>query len=266
MKRNDLVKRALSGIVLVAVIVGCVLLSPYARAVLFTVMAGGGLLEFLRLAGTRKGVRPLPLYAVCMSAAVMAVAFLHAEGSAAGLLPLLGVALVFLVRGAAQLYVRDADPFPTLGAEAFGLFYTTFPMALLLYLPEQAVLFLLIVIWLNDVGAYLVGSAFGKRPLFPRISPKKSWEGFFGGLAAAGLFSALTGYYLFGAWGPWLALGLVTAAAGVFGDLFESLFKRTAGVKDSGSLIPGHGGFLDRFDALFFAAPFFFALYYLLFR
>lgn len=128
------------------------------------------------------------------------------------------------------------------------------------------VIVLLTLVWGNDVGAYLVGSAIGKHPMAPSISPKKSWEGFFGGL----LFSisiALVwwGLYFQGLTTPtdsttttkllWAGLGFVGAVGAVIGDLVESKFKRWIGVKDSGNIIPGHGGMLDRFDALFFAVP-----------
>lgn len=128
------------------------------------------------------------------------------------------------------------------------------------------VIVLLTLVWGNDVGAYLVGSAIGKHPMAPSISPKKSWEGFFGGL----LFSisiALVwwGLYFQGLTTPtdsstttkllWAGLGLVAGVGAVVGDLVESKFKRWIGVKDSGNIIPGHGGMLDRFDALFFAVP-----------
>lgn len=118
------------------------------------------------------------------------------------------------------------------------------------------ILALFVLIWLNDTGAYLIGSMLGKHRLFARISPKKSWEGFFGGLAVAVL-----GSQLLAALDPlyshlqWMGLAIVVVAFGTWGDLIESLLKRTIGVKDSGNLLPGHGGMLDRFDSLLLAAP-----------
>ena len=113
--------------------------------------------------------------------------------------------------------------------------------------------------------------AFGRHPLFPRHSPKKSWEGFFGGLLGALCVGGAIAYFAWGgvAWPLWLGLSLVISVTGVAGDLVESMFKRTAGVKDSGNLIPGHGGVLDRFDAVLVSAPFVFAyvsIYFLCFR
>ena len=134
------------------------------------------------------------------------------------------------------------------------MLYVAVPLSLLLYVPvlagdgvwrPETVLCYIFIIWANDVFAYLVGMTFGRHRLCERLSPKKSWEGFFGGLAGA------------------VATALVASLSGVAGDLVESMFKREAGVKDSGQVIPGHGGVLDRFDALLLSAPYVF-LYLLL--
>ena len=114
------------------------------------------------------------------------------------------------------------------------------------------------IIWANDVCAYLIGMTLGRHPLCERLSPKKTREGFLGGLAGAvGTGLAAARFLDADPW-HWAGLALVAAVAGVLGDLVESLFKRSAGVKDSGGAIPGHGGVLDRFDALLLAAPFVF--------
>ena len=143
-------------------------------------------------------------------------------------------------------------------------------MAMLFFIPQLlvgkwsawAMLAFVSIIWVNDIFAYMVGISIGKHRLCERISPKKSWEGFFGGLVASVGFAVLFGYYLGGNLVVWAGLGLVTALTGVAGDLVESMMKREADVKDSGKMMPGHGGFLDRFDALFLAVPF--AMIYLI--
>ena len=119
------------------------------------------------------------------------------------------------------------------------------------------------IIWANDVFAYLVGMTFGRHRLCERLSPKKSWEGFFGGLAGAVATGLAAAYALDTNYWVWGGLALVASLSGVAGDLVESMFKREAGVKDSGQVIPGHGGVLDRFDALLLSAPYVF-LYLLL--
>ena len=117
-------------------------------------------------------------------------------------------------------------------------------------------LFYLFIVWANDVFAYLVGVTMGKHRLCERISPKKSWEGFFGGILGAIGVGALGAYFLDGRYEIWISLAAIIAITGVLGDLVESMFKREAGVKDSGNIMPGHGGVLDRFDALLVSAPF----------
>ena len=127
----------------------------------------------------------------------------------------------------------------------------------------ETVLCYIFIIWANDVFAYLVGMTFGRHRLCERLSPKKSWEGFFGGIAGAVVLGLVAARVMDGSCWVWAGLALVAAATGVLGDLVESMFKRAAGVKDSGNLIPGHGGVLDRFDAMLLSAPFVFV--YMLF-
>lgn len=151
-----------------------------------------------------------------------------------------------------------------------GALYIIIPILLVMTMDPRMVVTFLTVVWLNDVGAYIIGSAIGKHRMAPKISPKKSWEGFFGGLLFA-IVAALVWYLLL--WSDpqrsiaplfqdtniqislWLLFGLAVGIAAVLGDLIESKLKRVIGVKDSGNLIPGHGGMLDRFDATLLAAP-----------
>jgi phosphatidate cytidylyltransferase len=118
------------------------------------------------------------------------------------------------------------------------------------------------IIWANDVFAYLVGVAFGRHRMAERISPKKSWEGFVGGIIGAVAVAVGASFLLGGNPCVWGGLAVIVAVTGVAGDFVESLFKRSVGVKDSGAVIPGHGGVLDRFDALFISVPY--AFVYLL--
>jgi phosphatidate cytidylyltransferase len=121
----------------------------------------------------------------------------------------------------------------------------------------------LFILWASDTGAYFAGTFFGRRKLFERISPKKSWEGFFGGAALALVFTIALPYF-FPAIGQestltllnWIIIGVLIIIGGTFGDLVESLLKRSIEIKDSGDSLPGHGGFLDRFDGLLISAPF----------
>lgn len=152
--------------------------------------------------------------------------------------------------------------------DAIGLLYIGQAIAIVMTMQAEwiYVVLLLTLVWSNDVGAYLVGSAIGRHPMVPKISPKKSWEGFAGGvLFAVAVALVWWSLYFQGLVEPiddtvltkviWAGLGLVAALGAVAGDLVESKFKRWLGIKDSGRIIPGHGGMLDRFDALFFAVP-----------
>ncbi|MBK6996891.1 MAG: phosphatidate cytidylyltransferase [Lewinellaceae bacterium] len=168
---------------------------------------------------------------------------------------------------AAELFLRSKTPFQNVAVYALGFVYVCFPFIFLNwiayassptdYAPNR-VLGLLLLVWTNDTGAYLTGKQFGKHKLLERISPKKTWEGTLGGavftvLIAWGLSFLIKDFTL----PQWLALSLVAAIGSNIGDLVESMLKRSVGVKDSGSFMPGHGGFLDRFDAFIFCLPFF---------
>lgn len=181
--------------------------------------------------------------------------------------PFLAVALlpaVFGLLATVELFLAGRTPFPNLGIYFLSVFYLAVPLILLLmiaygeqYYPNR-VLALLLLVWTNDTGAYLFGKKWGKTKLFERISPNKTWEGTLGGaffaiLISWGLSFLIHDFTLF----QWLALSVVAAIGSNVGDLVESMLKRSVGVKDSGSIMPGHGGILDRFDAFIFCLPFY---------
>jgi phosphatidate cytidylyltransferase len=168
-----------------------------------------------------------------------------------------------------ELYLKKATPFRDIAYTVIGLIYVALPFSLLNYMVHQnmyvtsyeptVLLGMIFMIWANDTGAYLTGKLFGKRKLFERISPKKTWEGAFGG----GLLALLTAYlvslyYKNLAPEHWYAIAAIVVVAGNYGDLIESLYKRSKNIKDSGTLLPGHGGILDRFDSLLYSIPFVF--------
>lgn len=174
-----------------------------------------------------------------------------------------------LILFVSRLYIKRIDPIREWAYSALGQIYIALPLGLLnviafqpnfmgsqVYTPAILLAFF-VFIWANDSGAYLVGVCIGKHKLFPRISPKKSWEGFWGGvvftLAAAYLFSYFYPNML--TYPEWFGLALVVSVFATWGDLCESVIKRQLDLKDSGGLFPGHGGMLDRFDSTFMAAP-----------
>lgn len=169
--------------------------------------------------------------------------------------------LIFLVK----LYKKnDNNPFLSIALFYLGLTYVVLPFALMNVVVHyhgdynyEILLGLMLIIWASDTGAYFAGIRFGKRKLFERISPKKSWEGAIGGALTAVAFSVLISRYSTGlAMWQWVSIALIVVIAGTYGDLVESMFKRSIQIKDSGTSIPGHGGFLDRFDSLILAVPF----------
>ena len=145
-----------------------------------------------------------------------------------------------------------------------GIFYVALPFALLNVVVfedgaynYEVILGSLLILWASDTGAYFAGTRFGKRKLFERISPKKSWEGFVGGAVLALAFVVGLSQFLHSlSTVQWVVVGILIIVGGTFGDLIESLLKRSIEIKDSGDSLPGHGGFLDRFDGLLIAAPF----------
>ena len=277
-KLKELAVRTASGVVLLLLFVGALVWSKWSAGALFAVILVGGLLEFYRLC-RKKGVQPMSSVGVATSLAIFALAFavFNQWGSPATettarvvLGALLYVMLIVPTTFVCELWRKSATPIANIATTFMGIIYVALPMAMLLFIPQMlvgkwsawAMMAFVSIIWVNDICAYLVGVSIGKHRLCERISPKKSWEGFFGGLVGAVGFAMLFGHLLGGNLVVWGGLGLVVALAGVAGDLVESLIKREVDVKDSGSMMPGHGGFLDRFDALFIATPF--ALFYLI--
>ncbi|MEY3243540.1 MAG: hypothetical protein RIR11_4979 [Bacteroidota bacterium] len=163
-----------------------------------------------------------------------------------------------------ELLLASEKPFTNMGHFLLGLVYVGIPLALLIdiamvddqYTPLR-VLGILGLNWINDTFAYLTGSLIGKTPFFPRISPKKTWEGTLGGIFFTVIIAWGISYYL-NVYTPnqWVAIAASVAIFGTLGDLIESMLKRSVGVKDSGNIMPGHGGFLDRFDSFVFLLPF----------
>ena len=277
-KFKNLVVRTVSGVVLLLVVVGALLWSKWSAGALFAVIMLGGLVEFYRLC-RKKGVEPMSSVGVATSLAIFGLAFavfLQWGTPATDLTgrivlgALLYMMLIVPTAFVCELWRKSPTPIANIATTFMGIIYVALPMAMVLFIPQLlvgewsglAMLAFIGIIWVNDIFAYLVGVTLGKHRLCERISPKKSWEGFFGGLIGAVGASVLFGHLFGGNLLVWGGLGLVTALAGVAGDLVESLMKREVGVKDSGAMMPGHGGFLDRFDALFLAVPF--AFFYLM--
>lgn len=264
---KNLIIRALTGIIFVAVLIGAIISHPHTFFILFTVITGLSLWEFYGLVKHEEETH-LKRALNCLGGMYLfAATFFYANELLGGsvFIPYL---LFLLYTFTAELYYKAPNPinnwaFTILGqVYCAGSFAMLNPIAAIPATPGEMaytplfVLALFAFIWLNDTGAYLVGSLFGKHRLFERISPKKSWEGFYGGLVAA-----LAASQAFAWFDPevgrlnWLGLSATIVVFGTWGDLVESLLKRTLKVKDSGNILPGHGGMLDRFDSAMMAIP-----------
>jgi phosphatidate cytidylyltransferase len=265
---KNLLTRSISGAVYVALISLSILLSPYTYALLFAIITGLTLWEFYSILEKNEEAR------IDKPMATFGGIYLFVSGFFwfAGILPVKYIALWFiiliylLIR---ELYSKEEHAVRNIAYTFLGQVYIALPFMLLSrlgfpndllagghYSPVLLMSFFAFI-WISDTGAYVVGINFGKHRLLERISPKKSWEGFFGGVVFAvttsivisNVFPEYLNNY------QWIGFALITAIFGTWGDLVESMIKRSLHIKDSGKIIPGHGGMLDRFDSSILAAP-----------
>lgn len=270
---NSLLKRCISGVVYLILLVGCILWCKYSFLAIMLLFCGVMLHEFMTMTmGDRYRFSQcltiftgLSFFALVW--AVRAFTVVTAEFIFLSLIPLITVMVN-------SLYVKDKTDFGKFANVYTALMYIAIPLSInisLVMTPDGdysgwMLLAFFIIIWVSDIGAYVFGMALGQKygsKLFPSISPKKSWIGFWGGFAlavAASLTMYFTGFWQFAGlpdmtWYHALALSVIMNVTGVYGDLFESQWKRHYAVKDSGNIIPGHGGLLDRLDSTLFAVP-----------
>lgn len=268
-KYNNLTQRLITAIIGAAAIIFCIAYSEWTYFTIFFAICLLTLLEFYALTGL-DGMLPQKTFGTISGMIIFSLSFFIERGDISYryyflIFPM--VSCVYMIK----LYKKfERKPFTNIAFTFLGLFYVAVPFALLNIAAYengvynfQIMFGCLFILWASDTGAYFAGTLFGKRKLFERISPKKSWEGFAGGAALAlafayglpyffewvGVMSFLTPQY-------WMIIGAIIIIGGTFGDLVESLLKRSIEIKDSGDSLPGHGGFLDRFDGLLISAPF----------
>lgn len=264
-KIKDILIRAASGVVMLAIMLTAILLSKWSFAILLVAITAGVTWEHLRLS-EHCGAQPQKLLA--MALAVSTTVPFALVNNVAGDVEWWILMMTFLIMIATlvvlfvELFRASETPIQNVGATLLPIFQVAMPIGMLALLPTMGegynawrVVAFFSIIWANDVFAFLVGITLGRHRLCERISPKKSWEGFFGGIVAATGTALLAAHLLGENMAVWAGLGFITALAAVAGDLIESMFKRSAGVKDSGAIMPGHGGWFDRFDAVLTAAP-----------
>lgn len=264
---KNIFTRALSGSIYVALIVAALLLpSPYMFIGLFALFIVLGTVELHHLVDNKASVIANKRTAIaldCIGGLALFTTFWGLNFNPSGSVTQVAIAaylLYFALRMILQLYMKSDNALQSLADSALTQVYVALPLSLLNILYDEGVLLaIFILIWLNDTGAFCVGSMLGKHRLFERISPKKSWEGFWGGMAFC-IIAGVVFYFCGGTFGnlklaEWIMLGICVSAFSTWGDLAESLLKRTLKVKDSGHLIPGHGGILDRIDSLLLVAP-----------
>ena len=269
---SELLRRTLTGVFIVLFVLGGFWLHPVSFFVTGLIILAGTQYEYYLIMKTA-GIKPQVILGMVTGAVMYSVASLIAAGYLGnkGLLLLIPVITLIMIT---ELYRKQEKPFDSLAHTLFPLIYTAIPFSLfpfsafsnsglqpviavdnLVFSPGIIIGFFLLL-WANDTGAYLVGITMGRHRLLERISPKKSWEGFFGGMA----ISILAAFFLSSwlgvtdTWG-WMVISVIISVAGTFGDLIESMLKRSHGVKDSGNIMPGHGGFLDRFDSVIISFP-----------
>jgi len=272
---NNFFTRAITGTVYVAVLICSVLFfQPYAFAVLMLALVIIGVNEFYTLLPAEK-YQPNRILGIAFSIILFGITFLYSINQVPAkyfwlLLPV--SSLVFLT----ELFRKKEAPFQNIALTLLAIIYIALPFSLLYqsgFLANrgvagfnyQFILGFFFLLWTSDTGAYLVGISIGKHPMFPRVSPKKSWEGLAGGVFLTMAVAHVISLYFHSlSRTDWLVIAVIIAIFGVLGDLIESLLKRSLQVKDSGNILPGHGGILDRFDSVIFSIPLIFA-YFMIF-
>lgn len=268
--KSNFTQRAVTGVIFVGVLVGCILGGPISFSLLFALITALTIHEFGTIVSKQPDVeinKP-----ICMLAGVFlffGFAYLGVmPGQTEILIPYLFLLIYLLV---SELYLKKKNPLNNWAYTMMSQVYIALSFSMLNVLAYHSTgssspnsvqynpilpLSIFIFTWINDTGAYCTGMLFGKHRLFERISPKKSWEGSIGGGAFSIIAAILMAHFFpFMSIGVWIGLALTVVVFGTWGDLTESLLKRTLGIKDSGNILPGHGGMLDRFDSTLMAVP-----------
>jgi len=262
---NSFASRASSAFFFVLIMIAGITQHRFSFFLIHLIIAAGCLYEFYKVSESRRaddsrfGSRYLPI-GITAGLLLYSLSFLSGKAMPGADLLVFFPAVLFALF-ALELFGHSANPFQQAAWNILAQVYVTLPLMLANRIEREegpwVLMGIIAIIWLNDSMAYAAGSLFGKRPFFQRLSPKKTLEGFLGGTLLTMLLCMLLPQIVPAlSMSQWMLMAMVVAPAGTMGDLMESALKRSAGVKDSGFLMPGHGGFLDRFDAYLFALPF----------
>ncbi len=263
-KYSNLVQRSITSLVGAVLILAALIYSDLTYFLIFAVILGMSQMEFYKLSGL-DGMLPLKTFGTILGLLIFALTFLVEKERLPHEYLFLIFPLVYLTFFIKLYKKTDKKPFTGVAYTYLGIFYVAIPFSLLNFAVfsldsvyhYEIPMGCLLILWASDTGAYFAGTRFGKTKLFERVSPKKSWEGFLGGaFSAIAVAFVLSQYFVVLEDWKWLVIAGIIIIAGTYGDLIESLFKRSIEIKDSGSVLPGHGGFMDRFDGLLLSAPF----------
>lgn len=264
---SNLKTRILSGIVFIAVLIIGIIFNQYIFVCVFAVILALGLQELYGLLKKNDNTQISSLLNIVGGLLLFIGSFLYFSNYIQSLIVFVPFVIYLLILFISELYLKYANPIKSLAYSLLGQIYLALPFSLLSYIvfnysantqsfQYAYILAMFLFIWINDSFAYLFGSMFGKNMMFERISPKKSWEGFAGGAICAIIAAIIYAqFYTQISLFAWIGVAIIQVVFGTWGDLIESLFKRTLKVKDSGNIIPGHGGILDRFDSFIFSIP-----------
>ena len=276
---KNFITRTITGILFVAIMVTGICLRGDAMILLFALITGLTLWEFTGLVNEHVADTTVNRFITTAAGVYLFLAF---AGYCTGIVPpsaFIPYLLTLIYLFISELYLKQKNPIQDWAYTMLSQLYVALPFSMINVLSFQAdpltgqiayhwllPMSVFIFLWANDTGAYCAGSLFGRHKLFPRVSPGKTWEGSIGGAVIVLIIAAVISYFAGSDTSlstlnaqlstiKWLGLGLVVVFFGTWGDLVESLFKRTLGIKDSGNILPGHGGMLDRFDSSLMAIP-----------
>ena len=280
---NNFTQRTLTGIGFVSILITGLIFHPIFFYLVFLTIIILGLFEFYKL-GKYSKIEPQYFPGIFLGVLIFTTSFLNAAKVIGPIAFIIIIPIIILI-SIIELYRRTPKPLINIAYTIFGVIWIVVPFSMFNYMAfikiqdtellnnildigyffdHKLILAFFILLWSNDTFAYLVGVSIGKHRLFERISPKKSWEGFWGGLIMTIVISIiLSKLFNFYNIQHAISIALIISVFGTFGDLMESMFKRSIGIKDSGHILPGHGGILDRFDAVLLALPIIFVYVFL---